>query len=94
MDPALALQVSVGQVPVDLDRGALDAGLLAFGESSTLDLVTVSLSPAEIHPQQHVGPVLRLGATRAGVNREQRRATIIWTAELKLKLEALSGVLA
>ena len=35
-----------------------------------LDLVAVLLGPARVHAQQHVGPVLALGAAGAGMDFE------------------------
>ena len=52
------------------DGRRLDAGLLARGLLEILDLVAVLLGPARIHAQQHVGPVLALGAARAGMDLE------------------------
>ena len=36
--------------------------------SSNCDLVAVLLGPAHVHAQQHLGPVLRLGAAGAGID--------------------------
>ena len=44
--------------------------VLALGLLHVLDLVAVLLGPARVHPQQHVGPVLALGAAGAGMDFE------------------------
>jgi hypothetical protein len=41
----------------------------------------VALGPAQIHAQEHLGPVGRLGATRAGADREQRRTLVVLARE-------------
>ena len=37
-----------------------------------LDRVAVLLGPVRVHPQQHLGPVVGVGAAVAGVDREDR----------------------
>jgi hypothetical protein len=37
--------------------------------------------PAQVHAQEHLGPVGRLGATRARADREERRALVILAGE-------------
>jgi len=41
----------------------------------------VSLRPAEIHPEEHLRPVRRLGAARAGADREDRPALVVLASE-------------
>ena len=67
---ALGLQPAIGVGAVDLHRRRFDAGALAGALLEPLDLVAVRLGPAHIHAQQHLGPVLRLGAAGAGVDFE------------------------
>ena len=62
MHAALGLQPAIGVDPADLDRRRFDAGALAGALFEPLDLVAVVLRPSHIHAQQHLGPVLRLGA--------------------------------
>ena len=45
-------------------------GLLAGALLEPFDLVAVRLRPAHVHAQQHLGPVLRLGAAGAGMDFE------------------------
>ncbi len=45
--------------------------------------------PAQVHAQQHLGPVLRLGAARAGMDRHDRVLAIVLAAE---HLLGLAGV--
>jgi hypothetical protein len=41
----------------------------------------VALRPAEIHPEEHLGPIGGLGATRAGADREERRTLVVLSGE-------------
>ncbi len=67
---AFGLQPAIGVGAVDLDRRRFDAGAFAGALLEPLDLVVVLLGPADIHAQQHLGPVLRLGAAGAGMHFE------------------------
>src|SRR3972149_1980725 len=73
----LALQPPVGPATVDRDRDALEARLFALGLVENLGAVAVSLSPAQVHAQQHLGPVLALGAPGPRVDRYDRRPLVI-----------------
>jgi hypothetical protein len=44
----------------------------------------VSLGPPEVHPEEHLGPVGRLGATRAGADRQDRRVVVVLAGEEQL----------
>jgi hypothetical protein len=41
----------------------------------------VALRPAEVHPEEHVGPVGRLGTAGPGADREDRAALVVLTRE-------------
>ena len=56
--------------------------------SMTLDLEAVLLGPARVHAQQHVGPVLALGAARAGVDLEIAVVAVRLAGEQRLELAA------
>jgi hypothetical protein len=51
----------------------------------------VRLGPAQIHPEEHVRPVLRLGAARAGLDIEVRAIGIHFAREHAPELEALDA---
>ena len=51
---------------------ALEAGLLALQLVDDLGREAVPFGPAQVHPQQHLGPVGRLGAAGARADRQQR----------------------
>ena len=64
-------------------------GLVARLEVDELALEAAALGPAQVHAQQHLGPVLRLGAAGAGVNRDDRVLAVVLAAE---HLLGLAGV--
>ncbi len=65
MNTRLGLQPAIGVVPLDEHSGALDAGFFTIMNLEQLDLVAMLLGPARVHAQEHVGPVLVIGAAGA-----------------------------
>src|SRR5690606_39322833 len=63
----LRLQPPIGVLPLDENRGRLDARFLTVVNLQHLDLEAPAFRPARVHAQQHRGPVLALGAAGAGV---------------------------
>jgi hypothetical protein len=51
-------QPAVGVVALELERGALDAGDVALGLFQHFGLEALALAVAQVHAQQHAGPVL------------------------------------
>jgi hypothetical protein len=45
----------------------------------------MALGPAEVHPEQHLGPVGGLGATGAGADRQDRRSLVVLAVEEELR---------
>ncbi len=54
-----------------------------------LALEAAALGPLQIHPQQHVGPVLRLGSAGTGMDRDDGVGAIVLAAEHLLDLGRL-----
>ena len=54
-----------------------------------LDLEAAALGPAQVHAQEHLGPVLGLGAAGAGVDGDDGPALVVGAAEEALLLAAL-----
>src|SRR6185503_21042279 len=77
VDAALGTQPAVRPAALDRDRDALEASLLALLLVEDLGREAMALGPAQVHPQEHLGPVGRLGATRARADREQGRALVV-----------------
>ena len=70
-----------------LDRDRLDAGLLARALLDPFELVAVRLGPARVHAQQHLGPVLGLGAAGAGVDLDEAVVGVGLAGEQALELQ-------
>ncbi len=67
-------------------------GLLSLGRLVDLDGEASTLGPARVHPQQHLGPVLGVGAAGAGVQLDDRVVLVVRSAEETLGLERGDGV--
>ena len=52
-----------------------------------LDLEAAPLGPAHLHPQDHLRPILGVGAAGAGVDRDERVAGVVAPREQALLLE-------
>jgi hypothetical protein len=81
VDATLRPEPAVGAPAVDGHGDALEPRLLARCLVHDLGRESVALRPAEIHPQQHLGPVGRFGAAGSGADREHRRAIVVLTVE-------------
>src|SRR5579862_1334171 len=87
MHAGLGLEVAVGVRALDGERRALDARTLAGLLLEQLRPEAAPLAPTEIHPQQHLGPVLRLEAAGAGMDLDDPVAGIVLAAEELVQLE-------
>ena len=85
----LGLQEAVGVLALDHDRGALDAGLFTVEVVEDLDLVALALGPAHVHPIEHGRPVHGLGAALAGVEGQDRVASVVLAGEQGLQVLGL-----
>src|ERR1700735_5366163 len=87
MHAGLGAQPAVGIFTPHRHRGALDAGDLARTRIDDLAREAVRGAPAKVHAQQHLGPVLRLGAAGAGLDVQERAMRVHLAAEHALELE-------
>ena len=85
----LRRQQAVGVLAGDRERRALEPGFVARLIVDHLALEAAALGPAQVHAQQHLGPVLRLGAAGAGMDRDDRVLAIVLAAEHLLDLAGL-----
>jgi hypothetical protein len=60
---------------------ALEPGLFARLIVEQLALEAAALGPLQVHAQQHLGPVLRLSAAGAGMNRDDRVRRVVLATE-------------
>src|SRR5262249_24056491 len=65
---------------------ALDARTLPRLQLEQLGLEATPLGPAEIHAEQHLGPVLRLEAARAGMDLDDGVAAVVLASAQLLEL--------
>ncbi len=72
MHAAFAGQHAKGIFAHDGEGGGLDAGPFAVLVVVHLGFESLTLGPAQIHAHQHLGPVLALGAARAGMHGHDR----------------------
>src|SRR5439155_6017079 len=72
----LCAQVAIRIVTGDFDGGALDASDFACRLLQDFYLVAFALTVANVHPQQHGRPVLRLGAAASRLNVDEARVGI------------------
>ena len=89
VDAALGLQDPVRVLAPDAEGRGLEARLLARARLEQLGLEAAVLRPAEVHAQQDLGPVLRVGAARAGVDRDERVARVVLAGEERVLLQAV-----
>ena len=87
MDAALGAKKPVSVLARGFEGCRLDPCLLARAGLQQFDFKATALSPAHHHPQDHLGPVLSIGAASAGVDRYERVAGVVVTGEEALFLE-------
>ena len=87
MHADLGLQVAVCPGADDLRGHTAQTGLLTGRRLDDLGLETVPVGPAQVHPQQHLGPVARLGPACAGVDAQIGVVPIVRTVEHLLEFE-------
>src|SRR5438876_965858 len=83
----LALEEAVGVLARDLDGRRLDPRLVSGEKVHDLRLEPRALAPAEVHPEEHLRPVLGLRTARARVDREDRRLDVVRPRHHDLQLE-------
>ena len=79
--PRSGAEPAVRAPSLDRHGHALEAGLLALLLVDDLGREAVPLGPAQVHPQQHLRPVGRLGPAGAGADREQRGTLVVFAGE-------------
>jgi hypothetical protein len=65
MHADFGLEPAVSIFAFDTECGALDAGDIARGNLEQFGFPAAMLAPAQIHAQQHFGPILRFGSAGA-----------------------------
>src|SRR6185437_3741946 len=88
VDAGLGPQPPVRVVPLEFDRGALHAGHLTGIGVDHFTTKAMRGAPAQIHAQEHLRPVLRLGAAGTGLDIEKRAMRVHLAAKHPFELEA------
>ena len=87
VDAALGGEEAVGVLAAGDEGRRLEPGLLPRRGLRHLDLEAAPFGPAQVHPQEDLGPVLGVGAARAGVDGDDRVAGVVLAAEQARLLE-------
>src|SRR5215208_136360 len=87
VDAALRLEDPVGVLAAYGERRGLEAGLLAGARLDELGLEAAIRGPAQVHPQQDLGPVLRIRASRPRVDGHDRVPGVVAAGEERVLLE-------
>ena len=81
MHAGLALEVAVGELPLDLESGAANPGLVIAQLIDQLDLTAMPLGPARVHAHEHLGPVARFGAALPRLDANEGVAAVLRSAQ-------------
>ena len=86
VNAALRAEPAEGALTRDSDGDALIAGLFTRRLVENLAVHLVAFRPAQVHPQQYLGPILRVRPPRAGMDADQRRVFGVPIGEEKVNL--------
>jgi len=86
VDASLGLEVAVGIGPIHPHGHTLESGFLPAQRVEHLGLESLLLGPAQVHAQQYLDKVLRVGAAGAGVDRHDGRAAVMRSRQNQLEL--------
>jgi hypothetical protein len=89
VDAALHAQPAVDKPAGDLDRGALDAGLLSRLGVDDVRPETVAFGPAEVHAEEHLRPVRGLRAAGSRADRQDGVLGVVLAGEQEERALAL-----
>ena len=85
MDTDLTQKIAVAVVSLSQEGHRLDTGFLTLLEVHDLGLVSPLFGPSQVHPQQHLGPILALGASGARMDRDDGVAGIVLPREKRVQ---------
>ena len=78
MDTVFALEVAIGESAMKPQDNALEPGFLAIVFVQYLGSPLLDLGKSQIHPFQHLRPILGIDATSASVNRQDSAMVVIF----------------
>ena len=76
-------------VSPDFERRSLDARFLCGLAVKKLDVKPPALGPADVHPEQHLRPILGIGPSGSGIDGDDRVLGIVFSGEEPLQFELL-----
>ncbi len=85
--PVLGGQPAVRVSTTHLERGRLQAGLLAVGLVEHVRREAARIRPAQVHPLEHLRPVHRVNPTLPGVDRHDRIGPVVLARQHGRELE-------
>ncbi len=88
MLPALRTQDAVGVLALDGEGRGLQTCFLPRARLDDFGLEAAAVGPAFVHPQEHLGEVLCIGAADVGLQRDDRVTGVVLAAEERFFLEA------
>ena len=88
MHASLGLEQAVRVLAAPGERRGLEAGLLSGARLEQLGLEPSLRRPAEVHAEEHLRPVLRVGPARSRRDRDDGVARVVLAVEQRLFLEA------
>ena len=81
MHPNLGLQHAVSVLSVDLEGGGFDPGAVPLQAIGDHRLHVVPFRPAQVHPQQHLRPILTLGSAGARMDSDNGVLGIVFARQ-------------
>src|SRR4030043_106209 len=85
--PVFTFEIAIYIVSFNLDDSAFDTSLFSRGDIQDLSLIIMPLRPSQVHPEQHVCPILRLRPACTSMKSEHSISTIIIASKKLLALE-------
>ena len=79
--------MSIGVLPCHKEGHRFDADFFALLNVHRLRFEPAAFDPPLVHPKQHVGPIARFSAARAGMNRHECVRAIVFAGQKLPQLE-------
>ena len=87
MHAAFGREKSEGVLAFDADRGGFESRAFAGRQIHDGGAKPFALRPAQIHAQQHLGPILRFHAAGAGLDRHDGVQAVVFAGKQRERLE-------
>jgi hypothetical protein len=87
MGALLDRQCAVGERRFDHERRRLDPGFLGVGDVVDLGWVAVPLSPPQVHPHEHLGPIGGVHSAGLGADGHQGIPLVVLAGQQRPDLQ-------